>query len=293
MNIHPLAIVSPEAQIGKHVTIGPFAVIESDVVIGEGCRIAAHAVIKDGTTLGAHNEIGEAAILGGHPQHLKKPEQLGRLVIGTHNVIREHATLHRAMKPDAATVVGDHNMLMAGAHVAHDCCVGNRIVLANNALLAGHVTVEDAAFLSGAVGVHQFCRIGSLAMVGGLARVVQDVPPYVLIDGISGCVVGLNLVGLRRNGYTTEQVAELKRAYRLIYRRGMKWTEILDELKSEFTAGPAAAYHAFLSTGKRGFVQERRLPPGATIKLRPPFEEAGNLDSQPAAFLPELHSKAG
>jgi UDP-N-acetylglucosamine acyltransferase len=293
MTIHPLAIVSPEAQIGNHVTIGPFAVIESDVVIGEGCSIAAHAVIKNGTTLGAHNEVGEAAILGGHPQHLKKPQDLGRLVIGAHNIIREHATMHRAMKPAAATVVGEHNMFMAGAHVAHDCCVGNRVVLANNALLAGHVIVEDAAFLSGAVGVHQFCRIGTLAMVGGLARVVQDVPPYMLIDGISGCVVGLNLVGLRRNGLTTDQVTELKQAYRMIYRRNMKWTEILESLRSEFAAGPAAALYPFLSGGKRGFVQERRLPPGATIKLRPPIDEPASLDASPATFLPEMHSKAG
>ena len=170
MNIHPLAIVHPDAQIGKDVTIGPFAVIEADVVIDEGCRIAAHVVIKDGTRLAARNEVCEAAILGGHPQHLKKPEQLGKLLIGTHNVIREHATLHRSMKPETATVIGDHNLFMAGAHVAHDCCVGSHIVLANNVLLAGHVTVADRAFVSGGVGVHQFCRIGTLAMIGGLAR---------------------------------------------------------------------------------------------------------------------------
>jgi UDP-N-acetylglucosamine acyltransferase len=290
MNIHPLAIVSPAAQIGSQVTIGPFAVVEADVVIGEGCRIAAHAVIKDGTTLGPHNEVGEAAIVGGHPQHLHKPEQLGRLVIGAHNVIREHATLHRSMKPGEATIVGDHNLLMVGAHVAHDCRLGSRIVLANNVLLAGHVSIEDRAFVSGAVGVHQFCRVGQLAMVGGLARIVQDVPPYVLIDG-SGCVVGLNLVGLRRAGYTTGQVAELKRAYRMIYRRGLKWTEILEALQNEFAVGPAAAFHEFLSGGKRGFAQERRMPPGATIKLRP--QSDAQSDESQTTTTPELWSKAG
>jgi UDP-N-acetylglucosamine acyltransferase len=289
MNIHPLAIVSPQAQIGSQVTIGPFAVVEADVVIGEGCRIASHAVIKDGTTLGPHNEVGEAAILGGHPQHLNKPPQLGRLVIGTGNIIREHATLHRSMKPDSATVIGDHNLIMVGAHVGHDCRLGNHVVLVNDVLLGGHVTVEDRAIVSGGVGVHQFCRIGSLAMIAGLARVVQDVPPYVLVDA-NGCVVGLNRVGLRRNGFGTEQVAELKRAYRMIYRRGMNWTEILEELKSEFTSGPAAAFHEFLSAGKRGFVQERRMPPGATIKLRPQAEEASDESSTEA---PERWSKAG
>jgi UDP-N-acetylglucosamine acyltransferase len=290
MNIHPLAIVSPEAQIGNQVTIGPFAVVEADVVIGEGCRIAAHAVIKDGTRLGPHNEVGEAAILGGHPQHLKKPEQLGRLIIGSNNVIREHATLHRSMNPQTATVVGDHNLIMVGAHIAHDCRLGNHIVLVNNVLLAGHVTVDDRAVVSGAAGVHQFCRVGALAMVGGLARVVQDVPPYVLIDG-GGFVVGLNFVGLRRNGYTTEQVAELKRAYRLIYRRGLKWSEVLESLASEFTSGPATAFREFLSSGKRGFVQERRLPPGATIKLRPQPDEKS--DESQMAVEPELWTKAG
>jgi UDP-N-acetylglucosamine acyltransferase len=293
MHIHPLAIVSPDAQIGSGVTIGPFAVVESDVVIGDDCRIAAHAVIKDGTTLGPGNEIGEAAIVGGHPQHLKKPDELGRLVIGTGNTIREHATLHRALRPGTATVVGNHNMMMVGAHVAHDCVVGDRIVIANNVLLAGHVVVEDCAFLSGGVGIHQFCRIGTLAMVGGLARVIQDVPPYTLIDGASGCVVGLNLVGLRRNGYTVEQVNELKQAYRIIYRRGMKWTDILETLQATFSAAPATAFHRFLSGGKRGFVQERRLPPGATIKLRPPADESADLEQSPSLPLPELQSKAG
>jgi UDP-N-acetylglucosamine acyltransferase len=292
MNIHPLAIVSPEARIGNQVTIGPFAVVESDVVIEEGCRIASHAVIKDGTTLGPDNEVGEAAILGGHPQHVNKPAQLGRLIIGTGNTIREHATLHRSMKPDGATVVGDHNLIMVGAHVGHDCRVCNHVVLVNDVLLGGHVIVEDRAIVSGGVGVHQFCRIGSLAMIAGLARVVQDVPPFVLVD-VNGCVVGLNRVGLRRNGFSTEQVAELKRAYRMIYRRGMKWTEILEELKSEFTSGPAAAFHEFLSTGKRGFVQERRMPPGATIKLRTPAEDSDDSDEAERIASVVPRAKAG
>ncbi len=291
MNIHPLAIVNPNAHLGHDVTIGPFAVIESDVVIGEGCIIASHCVIKQGTTLGPHNIVHEAAILGGHPQHLKKSDRLGRLVIGAHNTIREHATLHRAMKEDAATLIGDHNLLMACAHVAHDCRLGNHVVLANNTLLAGHVTVADRAFLSGAVGVHQFCRIGALAMVGGHARVVQDVPPYLMIDGNSGCVVGLNLIGLRRNGFTSDQVAELKAAYRIIYRRGMKWTEVLERLREEFSTGPAAVFHEFLSGGTRGFVQERRVPPNATIKIRPVDDDAAV--AVPVESLPDLRAKAG
>ena len=153
MNIHPLAIVHAQAQIGKDVTIGPFAVIEADVVIDEGCRIAAHVVIKNGTRLGPGNEVCEAAILGGHPQHLKKPEQLGKLLIGTQNIIREHATLHRSMKPETATIVGDHNLLMAGAHV-------RRLSASRAATSSWQTTcfwpvtsLSLTAFVSGGVGV--------------------------------------------------------------------------------------------------------------------------------------------
>jgi UDP-N-acetylglucosamine acyltransferase len=292
VNIHPLAIVSPQAQLGIDVAIGPFAVIEADVVISDRCRIASHAVIKDGTQLGADNEVCEAAVLGGHPQHIKKPTDLGRLIIGDGNTFREHVTVHRAMKPDSATQIGNQCMIMASGHVGHDCRLGNNIVVANGVMLGGHVVVEDRAFVSGNVGVHQFCRIGQLAIVGGMARVIQDVPPYVMVDGQTGCVVGLNLVGLRRAGFTTDQVAELKRAYRVIYRRGLKWREVLEALKNEFVSGPAAAFLPFLSAGTRGFVQERRMPPGATIKLRP-TEGAPEGEESPVALLPELRAKAG
>jgi UDP-N-acetylglucosamine acyltransferase len=273
VNIHPQAIVSPEANLGQDVTIGPFSIIEPDVAIGDRCNLASRVVVKDGTTLGADNRVSEGAVLGGLPQHTRIPERLGRLVIGTHNTIRENCTIHRALHEGTSTIVGDHNLLMVGAHIAHDCHVGNQTIFANNVLLGGHVLVEDRAFVSGAVCVHQFCRIGRLAMVGGHARVVQDVPPYVMVDGITGCIVGLNLVGLRRNGYVAEEVAELKAAYRLIYRRGLKWTDILDQLRLEFPDGPAAAFHAFLSQGTRGFVQERRMPPHATLKLRRASDE--------------------
>jgi UDP-N-acetylglucosamine acyltransferase len=166
------------------------------------------------------------------------------------------------------TVIGDHNLLMVGSHVAHDCTVGNNAILANNALLGGYVIVEDRAFVSGAVAIHQYCRVGRMAMIGGCARVVQDIPPFVMVDGRSGLIVGLNLVGLRRNGYAAKDVAQLKAAYRVIYRQGLRWAEVLDRLQAEFTSGPAAEFHRFLSQGKRGFVQERRMPPNATLKLR-------------------------
>lgn len=274
VNIHPTAIVSPSATLGSNVTIGPYAVIEDGVVVGAGCSIGAHAVIKTGTIMGEANDISEHVVLGGVPQHLKKNPELGTLVIGNNNTIREYSSIHRAMKPGTSTLIGDNNLLMAVTHVAHDCRLGNNVVFANNVMLAGHVTVEDRAFISGGVGVHQFCRIGALTMIGGMTKVVQDVPPYVTLDHDSQ-VCGLNLVGLRRAGYTTEQITELKKAYRILYRSGLKWTEVLATLRATFPTGHVAAMHVFCSTGKRGFVQERRMPPNATLKIR-----TGDSDSE-------------
>ena len=273
MNIHPLAVVSPQAQIGSNVRIGPFAIVEDDVTIGEGCQLAGHAVVKNGTIMGPNNTVCEGAVIGGKPQHVRCPSDIGNVVIGAGNTFRECSTVHRALKPEVSTVIGDHNYLMAGAHVAHDCRMGNHIVMANGCLLAGHVTVGDRAFVSGGVAVHQFCRIGRMAMVGGHARIVRDVPPYVTIDGPSGDVVGLNLVGLKRNGFSQDDIVVLKEAYRLIYRSGLPWQEMVDRLSAEFADGPAAEMVAFLHGGTRGFCQERRPPPSVTLKIRPDVDE--------------------
>ena len=182
----------------------------------------------------------EGAVLGGMPQHLHMPEFPGRLVIGDGNVIRENVTVHRAMDAEKATRIGSGCLLMVGAHVAHDCTLGDNVILTNNAMLGGHVIVGDRAYISGGVAVHQFCRVGRLAMVGGLARVRQDVPPFVTVDGGSTMIVGLNRVGLRRAGFTAEQMSELKEAYRLIYRSGLPWDEMLASLEAQFPLGPAA-----------------------------------------------------
>jgi len=267
-SIHPQAVVSPQAHLGTEVEIGPLAVVEAGTVIGDGCCLAPHCVIKTGTTLGENNTIGESAIVGGAPQHLRVHDRLGALRIGSGNTIREHVTIHRAMHEGSATVIGDNNLLMVGAHVAHDCKLGSTIVITNGTMLAGHVEVEDRAFLSGLVGVHQFCRIGQLAMIGGHARIKRDVPPFVTVDGDSSTIVGLNVVGLRRAGFTTDQISELKSAYRLIYRQGYTWREVLVALQKEFAEGAATDFYRFMSGGTRGFTPERRTPEGATIKLR-------------------------
>lgn len=268
MRIHPLAIVSPAAEVGRDVEIGPFCVVESGATIGNCCKLESRVVVKSGTTLGPNNHVFEGAVLGGLPQHINIPERPGKVVIGSGNTIRENVTVHRALEEDEATIVGDNSLLMVNVHIAHDCRVGNQTIFANNVMLAGHVTVGDRAYLSGAVAVHQFCRIGSLAMVGGQSHVVKDVLPYVTLDGLSSYVVGLNQIGLRRAGYSAEQMRQLKAAYRVIYRSSLTWNGILAQLQEKFSQGPAARFYQFLSTTTRGIMSERRLPPGATIKLR-------------------------
>jgi UDP-N-acetylglucosamine acyltransferase len=270
-HIHPTAIVDSRAELGSGVTIGPHCVVESGAVIGEGCQLEARSTIKGRTTIGCHNEIGEGAVLGGRAQHLHAHDPGGTLTIGGYNRIRENVTIHRGWANDATTAVGDHNMLMVGSHVGHDCRVGNHCILVNHVLLGGHVQVDDRAYLGGASAVHQFCRVGRLAMIGGLAKVTQDVPPYVMVEGASPLqVIGLNKVGLRRNGYTPEQILQLKQAYAVIYREGLRWSEVLEILQTDFATGPAAAFHEFFKDGKRGFVQERRISRRATLKIVDP-----------------------
>ena len=283
MKIHPLAVVSSMACIADDVRIGPFCCIEPDVTIEDGCVLESSVVIKSGTTLGPNNHICEGSIIGGFPQHIHVPERPGRVVIGMGNTLREHVTIHRPLEEEDVTTIGDNNLLMVGTHIAHDCRVGNNAIFTNNTLLAGHVTVEDRAYLSGAAAVHQFCRIGTLAMVGGHARVNKDVPPFVTIDGGTTMVVGLNQIGLRRAGYSTQDMDQLKAAYRTIYRNGLSWNEALKELQRLFPEGPAAHFYQFLSTTTRGILPERRLPPGATLKLRREETES----------VVELRAKAG
>jgi UDP-N-acetylglucosamine acyltransferase len=282
--IHRSAVVSPEANIAEDVEIGPLAVVESDVVIESGCRLEAHVVVKSGTVLGPNNHLFEGAVIGGMPQHVHVPEQPGKVIIGAGNTLRENVTVHRALEAGEATILGDNNFLMVNVHIAHDCRVGNNTIFANNAMLAGHISVGDRAYMSGAAAAHQFCRIGTLAMVGGQAHIVKDVPPFVTVDGLSSLVVGLNQIGLRRAGHSAAEIRRLKEAYRVIYRSMLGWNEILARLRDEFNDGLAARFYEFLSTTTRGILCERRLPPGATLKLR----------TEPEAFeQPILRFRAG
>jgi len=268
VKLHTLSSISPLAKIGRDVRFGPFCVIEPVVAVGDGCILESGVVLKSGTALGENNHLFEGVVLGGPPQHVHVPERPGRVIIGSGNTIREFVTVHRALDEEDATIIGDNNLLMANVHIAHDCRLGNNTIFANGAMLAGHVTVDDRAYVSGGVGVHQFCRIGTLAMVSGHSRITKDIPPYVTIDGQTSFVVGLNQIGLRRAGYSSQDIAQLKEAYRIIYRSGLMWNEILKRLQAEFPTGPAARFYQFLSATTRGIIAERRLPPGATIKLR-------------------------
>lgn len=272
--IHPTAIVDSRAELGQDVTIGPQCIVEGGTVIGDGCTLQARAIVKGRTTLGQNNEIGEGAVIGGRAQHVQVHDPGGTLTIGNGNRIRENATIHRGWSNDATTTIGDNCLIMVAAHIGHDCRVGNHCILVNNCMLGGHVHLDDRAYVSGGVAIHQFCRIGRLAMVGGLAKIVQDVPPFVIVEGAGTSeIVGLNKIGLRRNGYTADQILQLKEAYRIIYRQGLRWNEVLDLLERDFSTGPAAAFHTFLRAGKRGFVQERRISRKATLKIVAPADD--------------------
>lgn len=273
MSIHATAIVDSQAILGRNVTIGPYCIVERGAVLGDDCRLEARAIIKQDTQLADGNHVFEGAVLGGLAQHLQLPARSGRLIVGRHNTFRENCTVHRALNEGQATQIGDGNLIMINAHIAHDCQIGDQVVLINNVMIAGHVTIEDRAYVAGGAAVQQFRRIGRLAAVGGFGRATKDVPPFVTLDGFTSGVVGLNIVGLRRAGYANEDIKRLKDAYRLIYRSGLPWNEILSRLKADFDAGPAAAFYPFFASGKYGFMPERRTPDAATIKL---FREVGS-----------------
>ena len=229
MGVHATAIVDPGARLGAGVAIGPFAVVEADTEIGDGCEIRAHAVVKRFTRLGRGNVVHEGAVLGGEPQDLAFRGAPSELHIGDGNTIREGVTIHRGTVAGSATVVGSGCYLMAYSHVGHNDRLADGVIMANNVLLAGQVDVGERAFLSGGVVVHQFARIGRLAMVGGNTRISMDALPFVNTTGFNGCAVGLNVVGLRRAGLGSS-LGTLKRAYRILLRSGLLLSAALEEM---------------------------------------------------------------
>ncbi len=287
--IHPFAVVSPHAELGLDVVVGPFCVIEPGVIIEAGCTLASHVTVKSGTTLGPDNQLHEGVVLGGLPQHVQPPGPPGRLVLGAGNVFREGVTIHRSLFANGTTVVGQENYLMVGCHIGHDCQVGNNVIVANNSQIAGHITVGNRAFISGLVAIHQYSRIGAGAMIGGCARVPQDVLPWVTLDGDTNKVVGLNLVGLRRAGIPREQISQLKEAYQLVFRSGLAAQELIELLQQRFLTGPAGEWAEFLKHSKRGWIHARKDPTAIAIKATP-TGEASSDDEQGSR---ESWSRAG
>jgi UDP-N-acetylglucosamine acyltransferase len=252
VSVHPTALVAPGAFLGNGVSVGPYAVVEDDVVVGDGTEIRAHVVVKRHTRLGTRNTVHEGAVLGGEPQDVSFAGGPTGLVIGHGNRIREGVTIHRSSIPGGSTTVGSDCFLMAYAHIAHDDTIGDRVIIANNVALAGHVKIQEGAFLSGGVVVHQFSRIGRLAMIGGNAKIVQDCLPFVITDGVPGRARGVNVVGLRRAGIGAAGVRALKEAYRLLLRAGLPREAALEKMAA-LEEPLVDQMIAFVRGTKRGF----------------------------------------
>ncbi|MFT4572168.1 MAG: UDP-N-acetylglucosamine acyltransferase [Hyphomicrobiaceae bacterium] len=232
--IHPTAIVDATAELAEDVVIGPYAIVGPSTVLGAGTSVGAHSMIDAHTTLGRENRVFQFASVGAEPQDLKFSGEATTLTLGDRNTIREFCTLNRGtIKGGGATRVGNDNLFMAYSHVAHDCLVGNGVVMANGATLAGHVTVEDAAIVGGLVAVHQFVRIGAMAMLGGGAMVSLDVPPFCIAAGDRAKLHGLNLIGLRRRGLSEGAIKSLRTAYRLLFQGGLKLKDALARIREE------------------------------------------------------------
>jgi len=253
--IHPTAIISDSAKIGNNVNIGPYCVINDNVTIGDNCELKSHVVIDGHTTIGKENIFFPFATIGQLTQDLKYAGGPTYLVIGDRNTFRENCTIHRSTIAETPTTIGDDNLFLCYSHVAHDCVIGNHCIFSNNGSLAGHVHVEDHVIVSGLSGVHQFCRIGAHAIVGGFTKVVQDVPPFTIADGNPAVVRGINQIGLQRRGFEKEDIAFLRRAYKRVFlHKDRNLSETLEELKTADCASNKHVKHLiqFLESSERG-----------------------------------------
>jgi UDP-N-acetylglucosamine acyltransferase len=262
-SIHSTAVVSPDAELGSGVVIGPFAIVEGQTRIGAGSQIGAHAVVKRFTSMGIRNRVYEHAVLGGEPQDVGFTGEESRLMIGDENVIREGVTIHRATGAGEATVVGSRNYVMGNVHIAHNCVIGDRVGIAYNTGLSGHVRVESNAYLSGQVGIVERCRVGRGAMVGGMSKIAQDVLPFCIAVGVPAGLVGLNLKGLRSAGLRGGQIGNLKQAYRLLSARGPVLEASLERM-SRLRDPLVDELITFVRSSTRGFCRARRPVKGRT-----------------------------
>jgi len=263
MPVDPSAVVAatarvdPRAHIGPKTVIGEYAIVEQDVVIGAFCTLEPYVYVKRWTTLGERNQISAGSVLGTDPLDKNFTDQRSYLKIGNNNIIREHYTISRGTQPESVTEIGSGNYIMTSGHIAHNCKIGNECVIASCALVAGYVEIEDQAFISGGVGVHQHSKIGRLAMIGGNSRVNLDVPPFFLYKGVDDVAPhGLNLVGLRRAGFQAEDIAALKAAYKILYRSNLKLEQALARIEAELDNQHARHLVRFIRSSKRGICRE-------------------------------------
>src|SRR5437870_9950103 len=251
LKVHPTAIVDACAQIGADVEIGPFSIIGPDATIGEKTIVQSHVVIEGEVAIGSGNFVGHGAIIGAPPQDLAfSPERKTQVEIGDENVIREHCTIHRGSAEGSVTKIGDKNFLMAGAHVGHNCEIGNNVIIANNCLLGGHVCVDDGAFLGGGCIFHQHMRVGRLAITQGGSAFGKDIPPFVIAAEIN-YIFGLNMVGLRRAGFSTQDRDEIKAAFKLLYTSGLNTSQALEKAKTMKLGAVAREFFDFVANAKQ------------------------------------------
>lgn len=253
--IHPTAVVSPLAKIGENVRIGPFCVIGAHVTLGNDCVLHSHVVMEGHTNIGKHNEFFPFSTIGGKTQDLKYLGEPTYLEIGDHNVFRENTTVHRGTREHLKTVIGSHNLFLCYSHVAHECLIGDHIILSNSVGLAGHVVVDDHAIISGMAGVHQFVKVGRHAIVGGCAKVTQDVPPFMIVDGQPAGTRGVNLVGLQRRGFAEGDIRDLKTAYKKLFlKTDANMADSLSSLKATTAANNPHVAHLihFVEDSTRG-----------------------------------------
>ncbi len=251
---HPTAIIHSQARLGANCRVGPYCVIGEHVELGDGCQLHSHVVIDGHTRLGRENEIFPFASIGLKTQDLKwKAGGVTRTEIGDRNTFRESVTIHSATGDGEVTVVGSDNHILAYCHLAHNVTVGHRVIMSNVATLAGHVTVEDYAVIGGLVAIHQFCRVGKMAMIGGCSKVVQDVPPFMIADGNAARTVTVNKVGLERNGISEAAQTALRQAYKILFRAGLTIPNALEQIEKELPPLPELAYLVnFVRTSERG-----------------------------------------
>jgi len=252
--IHPTAIIEPGAQLAADVEIGAYCYVGAEVTLGAGTKLHHHSTVEGFTVLGAACEIFPYAFIGGKTQDLKFKGGRPGVRIGHHNMFREYVTVHAATNDGEFTTIGDHNYILAYGHVAHDCQLGNHIVASNSVGIAGHVIIEDRVVLGAHSGIHQFCRVGGYAMISACAKVVQDVAPFFIADGLPAEIRAFNKVGLERNGFTPEQIERVKQLYRILYRDGLNRTQAIEKLTAHADAATAefARMIAFAKSSERG-----------------------------------------